>query len=115
MHSHHFFSFRYVPQEGSFRRPRKRPAHRVRNNRSPMQAPARARGIGWIRPYDIAPVRAQQKNVALPTLLGNVDFRLCEIGKRMLHSGWQFMIQRMRLLLQLQKYQLFITTFFKCL
>ncbi len=51
--------------------PRKRPAHGVRDNRSPMQAPVRARSIGEIRPPDFAPARAQQKMLPLPTLMGN--------------------------------------------
>ncbi len=52
---------RYVPQEGCLAGPRKRPAHGVRDNRSPMQAPVRARSIGEDSPPDFAPVRAQQK------------------------------------------------------
>ena len=50
-----------VSQEGSFLKAAKRPAHGVRNNRSPMQAPERARSIGEGRSPDFAPVRAQQK------------------------------------------------------
>ena len=39
----------------------KRPAHGVRDNRSPMQAPARARSIGRCAPHDFRAQRAQQK------------------------------------------------------
>ena len=41
----------------------KRPAHGVRDNRSPMQASARARSIGRCAPHDFAP-GGRNKNVA---------------------------------------------------
>ncbi len=46
----------HIPQSGCFWKAAKRPAHGVRNNRSPMQAPARARSIGSGAPHDFAPV-----------------------------------------------------------
>ena len=51
----------HIPQIGCFWKAAKRPAHGVRDNRSPMQAPVRVRSIGRDRPPDFAPARAQQK------------------------------------------------------
>ena len=60
-----------VPQEGSFLKAAERPAHGVRDNRSPMQAPVRARSIGEVALQLFAPV-GRNKNLLLITLMVNI-------------------------------------------
>ena len=65
----------HIPQIGCFWKAAKRPAHGVRNNRSPMQAPVRARSIGSGAPHDFAPVGRNKKPMRF--FLGTIAKLVC--------------------------------------
>ena len=69
------FASSHISQEFFSWEAAKRPAHGVRDKRSPMQAPARARSIGSTAPHDFAPVGRNKKPVRF--FLGAIAKLVC--------------------------------------